>query len=327
MVSERFEVSRNFCNKLWNAARFVLINLNGYSPGEVPENELTVEDRWVLSRLSTVTQQTTAALEGYHFADAARALYDFAWDEFCSFYVEMAKGRLQNEARREVAQRVIAYVLDKLLRLLLPMLPFITEEVWRLLNQVAPIRGIDDPEPSTESIIVAPWPTPDESRQDAEIEARFSKFQAALGALREIRSRQNIPSKNAIHFCVRCDHATAQLLNPMSPYFHSMANAHPTAVGPAVEPPPINATISLPGMEIIVDLAGSIDVAAEIARNEKEEQKLLGLIQGKEAKLNNASFVDRAPPNIVATEREGLAKLHEQLATARAALQELRKAN
>ena len=178
-----------------------------------------------------------------------------------------------------------------------------------------------------DSIIIAPWPTPDESRQDAEIEARFSKFQAALGALREIRSRQNIPSKNAIHFCVRCDHATAQLLHPMSPYFHSMANAHPTAVGPAVEPPPINATISLPGMEIIVDLAGSIDVAAEIARNEKEEQKLLGLIQGKEAKLNNASFVDRAPPNIVATEREGLAKLHEQLATARAALQELRKAN
>ncbi|HND54429.1 MAG TPA: class I tRNA ligase family protein, partial [Pirellulaceae bacterium] len=145
VVSERFEVSRNFCNKLWNAARFTLINLGDYQPGEVSYTELAVEDLWLLSRLTTVTQEATAALEAYKFADASRALYDFAWDEFCSFYVEMAKGRLQNPQTRAVAQRVLAHTLDTLCRLLHPIMPFITEEIWRLLNRVAPVRGISDP--------------------------------------------------------------------------------------------------------------------------------------------------------------------------------------
>ena len=108
MVSERFEQARNFCNKLWNAARFVLLNLDGYTPAPVADGELAVEDRWILSRLTTVTQQVTESLEQYHYADAARTLYDFAWDEFCSFYIEMIKARLQDPAQRLVAQRVLA---------------------------------------------------------------------------------------------------------------------------------------------------------------------------------------------------------------------------
>ncbi len=118
VVSERFELARNFCNKLWNASRFSLMNLDGFDPGRVADDELTVEDSWILSRLNTVTQAVTDALAEYRFADAARVLYDFAWDEFCSFYVEMVKGRLQDEANRVVAQRMLAHVLDTLLRLL-----------------------------------------------------------------------------------------------------------------------------------------------------------------------------------------------------------------
>ncbi|MFO0872160.1 MAG: class I tRNA ligase family protein, partial [Pirellulales bacterium] len=326
VVSERFEVARNFCNKLWNAARFTLINLQDYSSAPVTDDQLALEDRWLLSRLATVTRAATEAWEGYHFADAARVLYDFAWDEFCSFYIEMAKGRLQDHAARPVAQRILAYVLDSLLRLLHPMMPFITEEIWQLLQQAAPLRGIDEPAPSPDSILVASWPVGDQRRQDPSMEAQFATFQAVLGALREIRSRQNIASKITLRFFVRCPAATVTLLESMRGYFGSMANAEPADWGPDVRPPATNATVSLSGLEVYVDLTGLIDVAAELARNEKEEQKLVGLVRGKQAKLTNESFVQRAPAAVVEGERAALAKLEEQLAAVRAALTELRKA-
>ncbi|NLF09974.1 MAG: class I tRNA ligase family protein, partial [Pirellulaceae bacterium] len=158
VVSERFELARNFCNKLWNASRFALMNLDGFEPGAVADEELFVEDRWLLSRLATVAEQVSGALDEYRYADAARTLYDFAWDEFCSFYVEMVKGRLQDERQRQVAQRVLAHALDVLLRLLHPMIPFLTEDVWQRLNCVAPKRGIDRPLSAAESVMIAPWP-------------------------------------------------------------------------------------------------------------------------------------------------------------------------
>jgi valyl-tRNA synthetase len=325
VVSDRFELARNFGNKLWNAARFALLNLAEYEPAPVADEELTVEDRWLLSRLATVTQAATEALESYRYAEAARALYDFAWDEFCSFYVEMAKARLQDEARRGPAQRVLAHALDTLVRLLHPMMPFLTEEVWQLLGEAAPRRGLKQPEPAPRSIIIAAWPEVDRARQDARIEARFARFQAALGALRDIRSRQNIPPRTPIEFRVACDADTAELLRPMEPYFVSLAKAAATGWGPEATPPATHAKLSLPGMEIYVDLAGLIDVSAEIARNEKLEAALAGQIRGKEAKLANASFVERAPADVVARERESLAQLKDQLHSARAALVELRK--
>ena len=183
VVSERFGVARNFCNKLWNASRFALINLQGYTPGPIVDAELMVEDRWILSRLSTVTRQVTEALEAYHYADAARTLYDFAWDEFCSFFIEMVKNRLQNEEQRGTAQRVLAHTLDTLLRLLHPMMPFVTEEVWQLLGQMAPERGPQQPTRASASLMVAAWPQADLARQDPEIEARFAQFTTVLGRL------------------------------------------------------------------------------------------------------------------------------------------------
>ncbi len=150
VVSERFELARNFCNKLWNASRFALMNLEGYTPGAVADADLLLEDRWILSRLATVTQETTAALAEYRYADAAKSLYGFAWDEFCSFYVEMVKARLGDPAARPTAQRILAHTLDTLLRLLHPMIPFVTEEVWQLLAEAAPQRGIANlPSPAT----------------------------------------------------------------------------------------------------------------------------------------------------------------------------------
>ncbi len=324
VVSERFEVARNFANKLWNAARFTLLNLNGYTPGAVQDSELFTEDHWVLSRLANVTNDVTSALESFRFADAAKAVYDFAWDEFCSFYLEIVKARLSDEKQKATVQRVLAHTLDTLLRLLHPMMPFITEEVWQLLAQVAPARGLKTPAAAAESIMIAPWPQCDQARQNPTIETQFAKYQATLKALNEIRSRQNIAGRNAINFSVRCSDEDAALLAPMSPYFQSMTNATATAWGPKVEPPATSAAINLPGIDVYVDLTGLIDVDAEIKRNQAAEQKLVGLIDAKEKKLSNASFVDRAPADVVQKERESLAQLQDQLQTARKALADLK---
>jgi len=323
VVSERFEVARNFCNKLWNAARFTLLNMEGYSAEQVTKDELAFEDRWLLSRLSSVTEQVTRALETYQYAEAARTLYDFAWDEFCSFYVEMGKSRLQEEGTRVVAQRVIAHCLDQILRLLHPMIPFITEEVWGLLRQVAPVRGLRDPQQASESIMMATWPVPVEADQDQEIEAQFAQFQSVLGAIREIRSRQNIGPKEQIEFSVACSEEIASLLQPMEDFFQSMANARAIGWGPQVEPTTGCATVRREGVDVYVDLKDFIDVAAEIARNEKLREKLISQIGGKEKKLTNESFVSRAPEEVVQRERDGLVKLREEVAAVDKIIQEL----
>ncbi len=242
-VSEKFELGRNFANKLWNAARFSLINLEGFasatSGGGFVADELLLEDRWLLSRLSTVTQQVTDALEQYRFADAARMLYDFAWNEFCSFYVEMTKARFAVPEQQATAQRVLAHGLDVLMRLLHPMMPFLTEEVWQLLGQVAlEPRSADRSlkgRGASESVCVAEWPKADVARQDAAIEAQFADFQAVLGVVREARQRQNVAFKEELEFTIRCDAVTAKLLEPMQPYFKQMANANATQIGPAAE--------------------------------------------------------------------------------------------
>ncbi len=355
VVSERFELGRNFANKLWNAARFSLINLEGYSaPGSAggfSDDALLLEDRWLLSRLATVTQQTTDALEHYRYADAARTLYDFAWNEFCSFYVEMTKARFGVPDQRETAQRVIAHALDVLMRLLHPMMPFLTEEVWQLLAQVAPNRSLPaaatiadsrDDSPSRDrkiavkstaraapSICIAPWPTSDTSRQDPRIEQQFADFQAVLGAVREARQRQNIPFKEELAFTVRCNDATAKLLEPMQPYFAQMARAAATQWGPTAEPIGVPISITLAGqtgpIEVHVDVSRFIDVGAERKRLEKDRDNLTKQITSIEAKLANKGFADKAPAEVVQQQRNKLTELRGQLESATSALAKLPK--
>jgi valyl-tRNA synthetase len=324
VVSERFELARNFGNKLWNVSRLTLINLDGYSAAPVSRDELAFEDHWILSRLATVTERVTQHLNEYAYAEATRVLYDFAWDEFCSFYAEMCKPRFEDPATRPVAQRVMAHVLDVLLRLLHPMMPFMTEEVWQLLGQVAPQRGIPDPQPASESLVIAPWPAVESSRQDEKLEAQFAQFQAVLGAVREIRSRQNINPRDPVEFCVQCDDSMVALLQPMEVYFQRMAKASSTGWGPQVTPPPSNAQISVAGSEVFVDLKDFLDIPAEIDRNAKQEKKLLEMIARKEQQLSNENFVSRARPEVVQKERDSLQEMQDQLATTRDALARLR---
>lgn len=324
VVSERFEVARNFCTKLWNASRFTLLNLSKYQAAPVPDEQLAFEDRWLLSRLSSVTKEVTDSLEQYGYADAARAIYDFAWDEFCSFYIEMTKSRMQDEQAKPIAQRVTAFALDQLLRLLHPMIPFVTEEVWRLLSQIAPERGLKELTTATESIMLADWPEVDERRIDPVIEQQFSLFQDVLRAIREIRSRQNIAPKQEVEFSVSCSPEVVGLLEPMDGYFQSMANARSVAWGQGIEPPANSANVRIDTIEVFVDLKNFIDVDAEIERNEKLLEKLHGQIQGKQKKLSNENFVARAPEEVVQRERDNLIKLEEEVASIEKSLEALR---
>ena len=322
-ISERFELGRNFCNKLWNASRFALMNLEGYEPATLAQRDLLLEDRWLLSRLATVTGEVTEALENFRFADATRALYSFAWDEFCSFYIEMTKARFAVPEQRATAQQVLAHVLDSLLRLLHPITPFLTEEVWHLLGEVAPNRGLLKHDRAVESVCLAAWPEVDESLIDKSIEAQFAKFQTVLGAVRNIRMEKNISPKEPIQFSVRCDAATVALLQPMEPYFASMAGATATAWGPLVTPSALSASKPLEGMEVHVDISAFFDVAAERTRLEKERDQLAKFIQSMETKLSNENFVKNAPGEVVQQQRDQLAEVQGQLRSVEAALGKL----
>jgi valyl-tRNA synthetase len=238
----------------------------------------------------------------------------------------MAKGRLQAPNARPVAQRVLAHTLDALVRLLHPMIPFITEEIWQRLAEAVPQRGLTKPAAAAESVMIATWPEADAARQDAEIEARFAQFQELLKGLRDIRSRQNIPPKAKLKFSVRCDATMARLQKPMEPYFESMAGAQATAWGETVTAPETSANFFAAGAEVFVDLAEHIDVDAEIARQTKERERLIGAIAQKEKQLSNESFVSRAPAAVIDKERAALAQLKELHAATETALTKLSSA-
>ena len=323
VTSERFELGRNFCNKLWNASRFALMNLEGYEAASVNSEDLLIEDRWLLSRLATVTSLVTEALAEYRYADAARELYSFAWDDFCSFYVEITKARFAVPEQRAVAQRILAHALDTLLRLLHPMIPFLTEEVWQLLGTVAAERGLASPSTASQSVTIAPWPTAEESHLDEAIETQFAQFQAVMGAVRNIRTENGIPPKESIRFGIRCDAATAALLEPMLPYFESMARATSTGLGENVTAPERSASKPLEGMEVHVDISDFFDAEAEQKRLTAEQAKLAKFRQSLSGKLSNENFVSRAPGEVVQAEREKLADVEEKLAAVEAALAKL----
>ncbi len=323
VIGERFEVARNFCNKLWNAARFVMINLEGFKPRAISEDELFVEDRWILSRLSFVAKHVAESLERFKYSEAARTLYDFAWDEFCSFYVEISKARLFDPKRRDLAQNVLVNVLDVLIRLLHPITPFVTEEIWRRLADFAPARGFGEPIQQPESVSIAAWPTLPESWIDSKIEAQFAQFQEALRCVRDARARQNVPPRTEVKFCVKCSAEIAELIKPLSEYFESMACSKLVEIGADVVPPVLSSNAASMAMEIFVDVAELIDVAAEIKKKEKEVEKLDGFIRAKEQKLSG-DFVNKAPARVVEKERVSLEELRVQRNGALQTLERLR---
>ncbi len=315
VVIERFEYGRNFCNKLWNAARFAMLNLEGYTPGAVADNELAIEDRWILSRLATVMDEVTSLLNVYKFDAATRTLREFVWNEFCDWYLEMIKPRLRDETFKPAAQRVLVMVLDTTLRLLHPFTPFITEELWQRLHEIAPQRGLPAPAAASAAIIVAPWPVGLESWRDTALESRFQRLQELIIAVRNVRGTYNISPAVTVPVSLKCSTEIASDLKQVQVQFESLAKATLAVTGPDVVRPKASASFSLGDADGFLPLEGLVDLQAELARQKKEAEKVRGFIVGHEKKLANQSYVDRAPPEIVAEVRETLAGQRKQLAS------------
>jgi valyl-tRNA synthetase len=323
IVSERFDYGRNFCNKLWNACRFAFLNLEGYSPAPVPAAELQVEDRWVLSRLSSAAREVTTLLERYHFDQATKTVREFTWNEFCDWYLEMLKPRLRNPETRGTAQRVLVVVVDSLLRLLHPFAPFITEELWHKLNELAPLRGFQQPAASTECVMTAAWPQLPAEWIDAGLERRFERLQQTINAVRNVRSVYGIAPGAQLKLFMRCTPDVADQLRAVAEQFDFLSKTMLEAAGLDISRPSGSASFSLGDADGYIPLEGLIDRQAELTRQTKEAEKLRGFIRGHEGKLSNAGFMAKAPEKVIAEIQETLAGLKAQLASVERMLAEL----
>lgn len=322
-ASERFEAGRNFANKIWNAARFLLMNLDGYTPAAVRVEELPIEDRWILSRLATTTAAVTESLEGYHFSEAARLIYEFTWSEFCDWYVEMSKGRLKDGAARPLAQRILVGVLDGIVRLVHPIMPFVAESLWHALNDAAFERGLPNPDPATESVVIAPWPAYPAEWQDAAMEKRLARMQELVRAVREVRNRYMIDQRKPLDANVKCASAVAADFEQLRPFILQLAGIGKLALGPGVAKPPQAAGHVDPDFEVFVSLEGLIDVAAELKRLDKQIAEKQKHLQSAQAKLANPSFADKAPAEVVQQQRDLVDDLAKQIQALEANRKEL----
>jgi valyl-tRNA synthetase len=324
-ASERFDMGRNFANKMWNATRFILMNLDGYTPGPVDVSTLPTEDRWLLSRLATTTKAVTLALEGYHFSEVARLVYDFVWSEFCDWYIEMSKGRLKEPATRTIAQRVLPGVLDGILRLVQPVMPFVAESLWQALGEVAPDRGLPAPSKAEESVAIARWPSYPAEWIDAGVETRFARMQDLVRSVREVRNRYQVDDKTRLDVSVKCSDAVAADFNALAAFISPLAGIAKLSAGPAVAKPKQAGGIVRPEFEAYVSLVGLIDVPTEIARLEKQIAATQKSLDAARAKLANEGFLKNAKPEAVQQQRDSAADLEKQLDALEENLRDLRE--
>ncbi|ABZ85278.1 valyl-tRNA synthetase [Heliomicrobium modesticaldum Ice1] len=298
---ERLEGIRNFANKIWNASRFVLMNLEGFAIHQ-PWGELTLADRWILSRYNRLIGETTAALERYDLGEAARLLYEFLWNEYCDWYIELAKPRLYGKevgvadaaASRQTAQQVLTYVLRGTLQLLHPFMPFLTEEIWQQL----PHHG--------ESIMVAPWPEAEPERINSSIEEEMALVMDVIRAIRNIRAEMNVaPGKRAEVILVCGNEKQRRVLTQGAAYIVNLAGASQVAIeGIGYGQSEGAATAIVGDTAIYLPLKGLIDLTKEIDRLTKELRAVEDEVRRLGSKLNNAGFVAKAPAEVVAKERE-----------------------
>jgi valyl-tRNA synthetase len=326
-ASDKFEPGRNFANKVWNAVRFLFLNdrLEGYSPGALRVEDLPIEDRWILSRLATTVAAVTESLENYHFSEVARTIYDFTWSEFCDWYVEMSKGRLEDPGGRATAQRVLVGVLDAILRLVHPVMPFVAESLWQALGEATFERGLPAPEPTSESVVIAPWPEFPRAWQDPSMEQRMARMQDLVRAVREVRNRYTVDPRTGLDVFVRCGPAAAEDFRTLAPFITQLAGVARLECGPDVAKPPQAATHVHPEFEAYVSLKGLIDVPTEIQRLEKQLAEKKRHLQGAQAKLGNKSVVERAPAEVVQQQQELAADLQSQIKILEETLRELRQ--
>jgi valyl-tRNA synthetase len=312
-TSPKFDTGRNFCNKLWNASRFALMNLEGVDPDKFDEAKMTITDRWILSRLAKTITETTESLEAFKYAEPLAQLYRFFWNDFCDWYLEWIKPRMQDEQQKPTAQNVLAFVLDRILRLLHPFIPFITEGIFQKLNEIAPaikLKDISETE-KAEALVVAQWPRGLDSFVDEDTEKQIAIVQDTIRTVRDIRNDRNIPPKEMLVVSARSQQETVDILNRNAELIQQLAGTKEFEAGVAIVKPP-NAAVAVTDVtEVYVHDA--IDPEAEKQRLEKQRQKVERAKKATEARLGNNDFLTKAKPEVVEKAREKLAELSGQL--------------
>ncbi|WGE88565.1 class I tRNA ligase family protein [Actinobacillus equuli subsp. haemolyticus] len=309
---KRLEGYRNFCNKLWNASRFVLTNDKlDLSAGEV---EYSLADRRIESTFNRTVGTFREALSQYRFDLAANAIYDFTWNEFCDWYLELTKPVFANgtEAQKRGASQTLVRVLEKLLRLAHPIMPFITEEIWQKVKGFA---GID-----ADTIMLQPFPKVVESELDETAEAQIGRIKELIIAVRNIRAESNIAPSKGLEFLVRnVSDEQRKILAENDRLLKAMEKLDSVQVLSADETAPLSVAKLVGNVEVLIPMAGFINKEAELARLTKEIEKMRGEITRIENKLSNEAFVAKAPEAVIAKEREkmqeyqnGLEKLQTQ---------------
>jgi valyl-tRNA synthetase len=320
--TKRVETGKFFANKLWNAARLVKMRLGDVDPTTVRDSQvkLTLADRWILSRYANCVKDVTRNLKIYRLSEAAQALYQFTWHEFCDWYLEMIKPRWTPDAegnlpdaKDALAARVTAYrILDGILHLLHPFMPFVTEEIWHAL----PHAG--------ETITTSPWPKAKKAWFDAQAEEDVAFLQDVVTAIRNMRSEMNLPPAKTVPAVIKADGSALALLEANRAVLGPLARVGEWTLGPDVKRPGVAASAVVRGVEVWIPLAGLIDVDAERTRLTREVDKVLGDLEGTKKKLMNQDFLAKARPDVVQREKDRLELLDQTVAKLNKALEALK---
>lgn len=309
----------NFINKIWNASRYVIMNLDDETKAELPADlsVLTLADKWILSRLNETIASVTKNFDKFEFGEAGRSLYNFIWNDFADWYIEMTKETLNgnDEAAKKNVQAVLAYVLDNTLRLLHPIMPFVTEAIW----QEMPHDG--------ESIVVAAYPEVKAELDNPTAEADFQSLTDLIKAVRTIRTEANAPMSTEIDVLIKTsDENLARIFDENSDYINRFVKPKSLEISADVAAPKLAMTQIISGAEVYVPLEELIDLDEEIARLQGDLKKFAGEVKRAEGKLGNEKFVNNAPEAVVAEEREKLADWQAKLAATELRLEELKSA-
>ena len=318
---ERVESARNFANKIWNASRYMLMNLEGFDKNFKPEeSDYTLADRWILSRYARTARDVTACLDKFELGEAGRMIYEFIWNEFCDWYIELTKARLydkENLRAKNTALYVLSYVLEHTLRLLHPFMPFLTEEIWQKVPHDESVR----------SIMISEWPTGDEGCINDDIEAQMTAIMETIKTVRNLRAEVGAaPGKKSEVILNFTDETLRPVFESHKGYLVALAAAEPVTLLAAGAGKPENAMAGVVGgVEIYLPLKGLIDVEKETARLTKEMDKLGKEIKKLNGKLRNEGFLKKAPAQVVEGERTKLAGYEEKMKSLEARLADLKK--
>ncbi|GAF64091.1 valyl-tRNA synthetase [Bacillus sp. TS-2] len=312
---EKVESTWNFGNKIWNASRFALMNMEGLTYDEIDLNgEKSIADQWILTRLQETISDVTRLTEVYEFGEVGRILYNFIWDDFCDWYIEMAKLPLygEDEAAKRMTRSVLAYVLDQTMRLLHPFMPFITEEIWQHL----PHEGT--------SITVAAWPTHQEEFVFPQANQDMQLLKEIIRSIRNTRSELNVPMSKQIEMLLQAkDEQILEQLKRGATYLEKFCNPSKLELGTNVTAPEKSMSNVLSGVEVYLPLAGLLDIDEEVKRLEKEVEKLNKEVERVEKKLSNQGFLAKAPEKVIEEEKAKQKDYSEKRDAVKARIQEL----